>query len=51
MKKFLYPVAAGVLTASFSFSVFAEETTATDLALGMAWDQDLSVVVELDNQY
>ena len=51
MKKFFSPVAAGILIASASFTALAEDSNATDLSVGMAWDQDLSAVVELDNQY
>ncbi|KGY11997.1 hypothetical protein NM22_11970 [Vibrio tubiashii] len=41
----------GVAALFGSVSVVAEEPNSTDLTLGMAVDQQLSVVVELDNQY
>ncbi|USD41982.1 hypothetical protein J4N42_04470 [Vibrio sp. SCSIO 43135] len=46
MKKFVYCCAALA-----SFSAYASESSETDLAVGMAVDQQLSVVIEINDQY
>ncbi|OAJ93867.1 hypothetical protein [Vibrio bivalvicida] len=51
MKKYGISTVVGVLAMAGSVSVVAEEPKSTDLSVGMALDQGLSVVVELDNQY
>jgi hypothetical protein len=51
MKKYFSPVVTGALMVSSSFAVLADDSSPADLSVGMAWDQDLSVVVELDNDY
>ncbi|MGY3569168.1 hypothetical protein [Vibrio paucivorans] len=46
MKKFVYCCAALAC-----FSAYANESSETDLAVGMAVDQQLSVVIEINDQY
>ncbi|MFN3014880.1 hypothetical protein ACK1CN_02955 [Vibrio coralliilyticus] len=41
----------GVAAVAGSASVIAESSESMDLSVGMAVDQDLSAVIELDNQY
>ncbi|KJY83533.1 hypothetical protein TW81_08190 [Vibrio galatheae] len=43
-------IVAGLVTAT-SATAFAAESKSTDLAVGLAVDQQLSAVFELDNQY
>lgn len=47
MKKIIVPTAVCSLFALSSFSSFAEQ----GLSAGMAWDQGLSAVLEIDDQY
>lgn len=51
MNKTVFSVALGSLFFAGSFSASANEQNKTDLSIGMAVDQGLSVVAELDNQY
>lgn len=51
MNKALFSGALGTLLFAVSFSSSADEPQKTDLSVGMALDQDLSVVVEIDSQY
>lgn len=47
-----YQVSLIILLASvFSGTALANDSDPTELSVGMAWDQDLSVVVELDQTY
>ena len=41
----------GVTAVAGSASVIAESSESMELSVGMAVDQDLSAVIELDNQY
>jgi len=51
MRKIGCLTGAALIIAVTSAPVLAEEPAATDLAVGMAVDQQLSVVVELDSSY
>ncbi|MFM2590450.1 hypothetical protein [Vibrio sp. TBV020] len=51
MRKIGCLTGAALIIAATSAPVLAEEPAATDLAVGMALDQELSVVVELDSTY
>lgn len=51
MKKYALTTACGAMAMLSSAAMAEESASAQDLSVGMAVDQELSVVIELDNQY
>lgn len=51
MKKIIVPAALCSLFALNSLPTFAESTMPQGLSAGMAWDQGLSAVLEIEDQY
>lgn len=51
MKKIIVPAALCSLFALNSLPTFAERTMPQGLSAGMAWDQGLSAVLEIEDQY